>query len=176
MIPAARTQCRGIAQSTLHLIGQGDRLNDAFSGCSHRLGDGKDGGDVVGRMRRFLGQVGIVEIEIPHQPSIGKRGQLWKGFVTGSPEGRTSRDRDPLGKLTGEAAGRCLPGTERAAYAVEHPSFDLMDDGLREIFKGQRVAISSEALRKHSDTPPPRVSLHKAVTLELPTFSPVASR
>jgi hypothetical protein len=63
------------------------------------------------------------------------------------------------GELARKCAGRSIPGAERAADAIEHTPFDLVDDRRRQAGKRKRLTVSGKAIRKHSDTSMPSFTL-----------------
>src|SRR5689334_7286008 len=85
MVPPAWSQRSRVAEPALDFVGKSDSLNDPFTGRTRSFSDGQNGCNVIRRMRRFLREVGIVEIEIADEGTIGKRGEVGERPVAGSP-------------------------------------------------------------------------------------------
>src|SRR5574341_228002 len=101
-------------------------------------------------MRRFLGEVGIVEVEISDERAVGERGEVGKGLMTGSPQGCAVRHLDGSSELTRDATGWRVPGAERAAEAVEDSPFDFVHHGTGQIIVTERLAVPSQTICEHA--------------------------
>ena len=128
MVPPSSPQAGRVAQAALDLVGQRDGDNKVLSAHILGLGHRERGGNVVAGVGRFLGQIGVVEVQVTNQAAVGKSRPIRR-----RPMGRAQQGRAALGGESRSDAARDharlgLPRPQRATDGVNDASLDLVDD------------------------------------------------
>ena len=133
MIPTARPDAGRVAEAALHFIGERDRSDQIAATGADALRDGERRGDVVTRVRRFFGKIGVVVIEIADATAGRKRRPIGRCLVIGADNGAAVFRLKIGGDFTRDRARFFVPCAECAAKRINHPPLHLMDNFRREI-------------------------------------------
>ena len=134
MIPAARANARGVTKAALHFVGERDRGDQLLPIRTHALGYCQRGGDVIARVRRFLGKIRVVVIEIANATAGRESGPVRRRLMIGTDDGGAVFGREVGSDVARDHARLLVPGAERAAEGIDHPPFHLVHHFGREIF------------------------------------------
>src|ERR1043166_2899758 len=115
MIPSACTNARSVTKPALHFVS--DRRGEDYflAGCANAFGNGKNPGEIIARMRRLLGKISVVVIEIANATSVRERGPVRRRFMVRADDCRSCFGRKIEGHLARDRAGFLVPGANRAA-------------------------------------------------------------
>ena len=84
MIPTARANAGGVAETALHFVGERDRGDQFAAIRADALRDRERGGDVIARVRRLFRKIGVVVIEIANATAGRERRPIRRRLVIGA--------------------------------------------------------------------------------------------
>ncbi len=127
VVPALRADAPGVGQPTLDFVRDDGGRNQVAAGRARRLARGEDRGQVVARMRRFLGEVGVVEVEVAEQDAVYEGRHVGTGAAAVE-RGRGRFGCDPRRHPLRHPRRVGAAGAERAAQGVDQSPLGLVYD------------------------------------------------
>src|SRR5262249_2569783 len=135
MIPAPRTNARGVTEAALHFIGERDRGDQFFARRAGTFRDCERSRNVVARMRRLFRKIGVAVIKIPNESAIRERGPVRRRLMVGADDCRSIPRRKFRRNLARDSARLFVPSTDRATERIDHSPFYFVNDLLRKTFE-----------------------------------------
>ena len=146
MVPSARTQADRVAHAALDFVGEGDGRDQIAPGRAFGLRHRECRGDVVARVRGFLREIRVVEIEIPHEAAIRERRPIRRYTEHRAEDGRAASRRKSRRRPPRDRARLGIPRAESAAERIHDPPFHLMHHRRRQCLEAEAGRKVSEPL------------------------------
>ncbi len=135
MIPSSRANAGRVAKSALHFVSDrrgGDRF---LTARADTFGNRKNRREIIARMRRLFGKVGVVVIEIANATAVRECSPIRRRFVVRPDDCRSILRRKIRRDFARDRARLFVPGADRAAERIDHAPFHFVNDVLGKIFE-----------------------------------------
>jgi hypothetical protein len=150
-IPAALGDVEGVDEPAIDLVGEHDRGDELLRARLLGFRDREASGDVIARMARETGHVGVVQVVVADRGAVGEGREIGRRAPIGADDGRGTT---PWGQcdVTTNLNGLLVKRRKPAAERVDEMRFDPFDRVGIEIVIGQSVGVCGKPFGERSFT------------------------